>query len=264
MPFTISHIAAVLPLTAGRAGRVFVPGALAIGAMVPDLPYFVPPHVGAAWSHSAVGPFTIDLVLGVAVFALWHAVLRQPLTDLGPRWLRSRLPDRPGMPARRWLSVAVSVVIGAVTHVVWDAFTHTGRWGPRHVGWLNIEVTGLPWLKWFQYGSGVIGLLVLLIWVAHHLYRTVPDAGVPDRAGDLARIACWLFSGAVCVLAAGSTWLSGAVRARVWLDEDIAVQTATRTVSLTGFTLLLWCVIWQAQHGTSALARRSEGLSPPG
>lgn len=67
MPFTISHVVAVLPLTTGRAGRVLVPGALVIGSLVPDLPYFVPPHLGTAWSHSALGPVTVDFGWGVAL-----------------------------------------------------------------------------------------------------------------------------------------------------------------------------------------------------
>ena len=30
-----------------------------------------------------------------------------------------------------------SGLVGALTHVVWDLFTHDGAWGPRHIAWLR-------------------------------------------------------------------------------------------------------------------------------
>lgn len=136
MPFTVSHALAVLPLAAGRPGRRLVPAALVIGSMVPDLPYFVPPHRGSGWSHAATGPVTIDLVLGSLVFAGWRLVVRQPLVDLAPGWLAGRLPTA-GLTPRIWGWAALSVVLGSITHVVWDTFTHRDRWGTNHVGVLN-------------------------------------------------------------------------------------------------------------------------------
>ncbi len=55
MPFTVSHVAAVLPLAVGRSGRTLVPTALVIGSIVPDLPYFVPPYRGSDWTHPRTG-----------------------------------------------------------------------------------------------------------------------------------------------------------------------------------------------------------------
>jgi Domain of unknown function (DUF4184) len=93
MPFTISHAVAVLPL--GRL-RWLVPGALVVGAWIPDLPYFVP-VVSSRWTHAASGPFTIDLVLGLVVFAMWRLLLQPGLSALAPRWAGQRLPAPPGL-----------------------------------------------------------------------------------------------------------------------------------------------------------------------
>ncbi|MEE2045837.1 DUF4184 family protein, partial [Nocardiopsis tropica] len=38
MPFTLSHVAAVLPLARTR----LPPAALVVGSVVPDLPYYLP------------------------------------------------------------------------------------------------------------------------------------------------------------------------------------------------------------------------------
>lgn len=204
MPFTVSHAVAVLPLATGRPGRELWPAALVIGSMVPDLPYFVPPHRGSNWSHAASGPVTIDLALGLLVFALWVLVLRRPLVDLAPRWLADRLPPPRSPSAVGWVQAGVSVVIGALTHVVWDSFTHPRRWGTDHLATLNRGLGPLPAYEWLQYGSGVLGLLALTVWTvlwgakstaAIDLPPVGPrgaDPGLGERGGSLRRRRDWL------------------------------------------------------------------------
>jgi hypothetical protein len=245
MPFTISHIVAVLPLATGPAGRLFVPGALVIGSMVPDLPYFVPPHRGAEWSHSALGPVTTDLAFGVALFALWRLVLVQPLIDIAPAWLRARLPVPAPLGSERWCGVAASVVVGAVTHVVWDTFTHRDRWGTRHVDWLRLDAGVLPVFKWLQYGSGVLGMLILLAWVAHRLRSTPPSLLAQAVVGGRARAGAWLVLAAVVTASVAVTWLAGRRRTGSWFDEAVLVQVATRTITLSLAACLVLCLAWQ-------------------
>ena len=80
MPFTLAHPAAVLPLRGVRHLRM---APLIVGAMVPDLPYYLPGatarygHVTHAFVHS----FTVDLLLGYALLASL-VVLQRPLTAL--------------------------------------------------------------------------------------------------------------------------------------------------------------------------------------
>ena len=87
MPFTLAHPAAILPL---RGLRYLRTAPLILGAMIPDLPYYLPgAHRMKPDTHSVVGSFTIDLVLGYAAL-LMVFVLRAPLTALLPpraRWL---------------------------------------------------------------------------------------------------------------------------------------------------------------------------------
>ncbi len=75
MPFTPSHVAAILPLA-----RAPLPAAgLAIGSMVPDLPYFVPIGIPREYTHSLIGGLTADLPMGLVAVAVWVFVLRSPL-----------------------------------------------------------------------------------------------------------------------------------------------------------------------------------------
>src|SRR2546430_14545756 len=88
MPFTLAHPAAILPL---RGLRYLRTAPLIIGAMIPDLPYYVPARFGhfGPETHSVTGSFTTLLVLGYAAPGCVF-LLRRPLTALlsaRARWL---------------------------------------------------------------------------------------------------------------------------------------------------------------------------------
>ena len=166
MPFTPAHVAAVLPLVGlsreqkGRPTWV-VPSALVIGSMVPDLLYFVPIRSDRHVSHSLTGVVTLDLALGLLFVALWRVVAAPVVRDLSPDFIRRRMPvPLPGT-RREALCSMPCVVLGALTHVVWDSFTHANGWVVQRVPFLTEEF-GLPVFTLAQYGSGVVGCAVVL------------------------------------------------------------------------------------------------------
>jgi hypothetical protein len=142
VPFTLSHAAAVLPAVRGDGsgrGRL-VPAVLVAGSFAPDMTYFAASVVSGgmefgAVTHSFTGVFTVDVLIAWVLVGVWLA-LREPLVALLPRAAQGRVAAlvRCGTPPRkasfalafRWY---VCAVLGALTHVVWDAFTHAGRWG---------------------------------------------------------------------------------------------------------------------------------------
>ena len=183
MPFTGSHPAAVLPLM--RLG--LVPSALVIGSMAPDLPYYLPLSIDSAKTHSPVGVFGIDLLLGLLAYAVWRvlvgplavAIAPAALRARLPRWVRFRWSADPG-PA---LLVIASLIAGAATHVLWDEFTHIHRWGYRHVGWLAARHGPMEGYRWAQYGSGVIGGLLIALavrswWRSAAVTRPAPPSAL--------------------------------------------------------------------------------------
>ncbi len=199
MPFTVSHVAAVVPLRE-RPGRAGLPlAALAAGSMSPDLPYFMPWLValgaGGTLTHSPAGIATVDLVFGLVMWLVWY-LLAPALRDLMPGFVRARWPA--GMPRRAGVPVlCAAVLVGAITHVVWDAFTHVGRFGHTHIPALAATYPSplgpLPGYRYLQYASGVLGLVVLGVMAARQ--RPGDAGGRQDPA--LARFFPWLLAGGV-------------------------------------------------------------------
>ncbi|MEW2132290.1 DUF4184 family protein [Streptomyces sp. NPDC005435] len=190
MPFTLSHAAAVLPAIrrdgSGR-GRL-VPSVLVAGSFAPDLTYFAASFMPGAMAfgavtHSFAGVVSVDVLIAWALVALWLLV-REPLVALLPRALQDRPAAllRCGVPRGRVRATTalwwyVSAALGALTHVVWDAFTHHDRWGSRLFPALMRSVSGLPLYTWLQYGTSALAAALLAVFLLRAL-RSAP-APVP-------------------------------------------------------------------------------------
>jgi uncharacterized protein DUF4184 len=169
MPFTLAHPAAVLPLR-GLAPLRTAP--LFIGAMAPDIPYYVPQrfaHFGPE-THSFLGSFTTDLALGYLVLAAL-VVLRRPLTALLSARTRSlclgALAPYRGR-ALEWPLAALSIVLGVWSHLLWDGFTHTDGWAVHRFAVLAAPVSFGEYhgtvCHVLQYLSSAAGLALLALW----------------------------------------------------------------------------------------------------
>jgi Domain of unknown function (DUF4184) len=71
MPFTVSHVAAVVPI----ARRPLSVPALVCGAMAPDLPYYLALPVSAAITHSLLGILVADVPLTLVMLAVYYGLL---------------------------------------------------------------------------------------------------------------------------------------------------------------------------------------------
>ncbi|MDX2375689.1 DUF4184 family protein [Microbacterium sp. LRZ72] len=208
MPFTPSHAVVALPFVR----TPLVPAAVAVGAMAPDLPLFVR---GTGLSYALTHdlrwlPVTVVVALGLLV--LWRAVLRPAARELAPRWMSARLPAEWDAGARqgvretfaggrgRIAALAVSVLIGVVSHVVWDLFTHEGRAGVRLLPALALEWGGQPLYGWLQDASSLLGLAILAVFGALWLGRR-REGDVVRLMPDAVRWAWWLSLPAVLVVA---------------------------------------------------------------
>src|SRR2546423_12301460 len=174
MPFTLAHPAAILPL---RGLRYLRTAPLIIGAMIPDLPYYVPARFGhfGPETHSVTGSFTTCLVLGYAALGCVF-LLRRPLTALlsaRARWLclcaLAPFSRRP----LEWAMAGVSIILGVWTHLLWDSFTHNDGWMVRRGAAL-----GAPGSFGWERGPGWPGLQSLRPAVGMGGMR-VGDRGLP-------------------------------------------------------------------------------------
>lgn len=168
MPITPAHAVAVLPIWKGTRGRLPIDG-LVIGALVPDLPYFLHLHPVYAPGHSLMGLITYDLPLGILGLLTWRVFLRKPMIHLvkGPKV--SLAGSRPSITST--FLVLVAIILGAFTHIVWDSTSHESGAVVMKLAALNEMYYGLPIYKWIQFGSGILGLAWLaLLWLTNKNY----------------------------------------------------------------------------------------------
>ncbi|MEV7542317.1 DUF4184 family protein [Streptomyces sp. NPDC089915] len=204
MPFTLSHAAAVLPAIrrTGRARGPLIASALVLGSFAPDSFFFADAVVGGLmgygdFAHSLLGVATVDALLTAVLAACW-ILLREPLVALLPAAARGRVHAL--VRGERWrglrppalaLRFYLSAVAGSLTHVVWDAFTHGGRWGTEALPWLNRPLAlGLPAYTFLQYGTSAIAACALL-WFTASALRRLPKRPVPPAVPVLGRGERW-------------------------------------------------------------------------
>ncbi|MCU7825712.1 DUF4184 family protein [Kitasatospora sp. DSM 101779] len=179
MPFTLSHVAAVVPLIGRGDGGVWVASGLVAGSMAPDVPFFADSLLPGVYRYGAIthrwwAVPTVDAGLAAGMVAAWHGLLREPLTGLWPVPAEGPLPRGAAGAGAFVLSAAV----GAASHVLWDSFTHPGRAGVRAFPVLGRPVAaGLPLCTVLQYGTSLLGLAVLRARV-----RREPPVREPGRA----------------------------------------------------------------------------------
>jgi hypothetical protein len=177
MPFTLSHVAAVLPVhrwtTAGRGP--LIASALAFGAMAPDVVLFtslefLPLQADRQGTHRTLaGVFIVDLALTAALVAAFH-LLRGPVLALLPDSLRGRI-EEPLRPRNRPSPATVvffvlSAWAGILTHLGWDMWTHSYDYGAAEIAPVLQEEAfwGRRWTEVLQHTSTVTGLVVLAVW----------------------------------------------------------------------------------------------------
>lgn len=179
MPWTFAHPAAILLFR--RVGSWSLPlSGLVVGSLAPDVGYYAGCFALATQAHTAGGALLLCVPTGCGVVLLL-------------RWLRSLLiaplPDPHRMALERLsvpslsspghaLRMVAAVSVGAMTHVVWDAFTHAGgamvaalaplraelfAIGGRHVAVYNV----------LQHASTLGGVAALGLAYVRWLHRTV-------------------------------------------------------------------------------------------
>jgi hypothetical protein len=180
MPFTLSHAAAAWPFRRTRLEFT----ALVTGCFAPDFAYFVFLRPHGFFGHTLLGIFVLDLP--ASLFALWlfHAYAKRPLTVFLPRGMLCRIrtseEELSFWPPARLAIIVLSILVGAATHIAWDALTHKSFWPYRHLSVLRkiVQVPvlgGIGVYKLLQYGSTLFGLAFIALWILQWYRATEPS-----------------------------------------------------------------------------------------
>lgn len=258
MPFTPSHALVALPFVR----TPLVPAAIAIGAMTPDLPLFVRgAGLSYGFTHSTANIVWTTLI-AAALLLVWRTVLRPASVELAPGPVAERLPaewrvsglraaaetfaprERFGYP----LLLIVSLMLGVLSHIAWDLFTHEGRWGVRAIPLLGEMWGALPGYKWLQHGSSIIGLLGIGVFAFVWLRRR-PVMTAARRVPSWLRIAWYLSLPATLV----AGWLLGLALfgplTAEFTVQHLAYRVLPPACAVWGVLTLVLCIAITATRG---------------
>jgi hypothetical protein len=268
MPFTISHAAVVLPFSRLLA-RWRLLSAVVIGAMVPDFGLFIPGRMPRFETHSSTALITFCLPVGLVAYWVFQYLIKTPVLEVLPegayaRWRAySSAADFASIP--QWLLAACGVLAGAVTHLVWDGFTHEGARGVRLIPWLDDPVADIGshhivGVRLLQDGSSLIGLVVVLgfVWFGLRPGSEQPEQGRPLR---LAERRIWVLIYAVAAVALSTAWLLWARSTEPPHRSLGRAITGVAVAGLRGLATALLCtslgLTWRLRALRSSSARTS-------
>jgi len=170
MPVTPAHAALALPLSRVAPALPLAP--LVIGTLSPDFEYLVRLSPTGRFAHSLPGLLVFCVPVSLIAWGLWYAVVRPALVPLLPPGMAPPTSQRPTGAPRPLIALglgAVAALLGAISHVSWDAFTHANGWAVAHLPILGGEASlgsplGMRWFKVLQYGSSLAGVVVIGAW----------------------------------------------------------------------------------------------------
>jgi hypothetical protein len=223
MPLTFpAHQALVLPIKLRWPDRTDAT-AMCVGAAAPDLLYPVAGIGSSGHTLAGVVLGAVPLTMLICWLLRWRCALGvfANLPDAGPFRIHSYrviTRRRPGV-----VTTLVGASIGALSHVVIDAFTHSGRWGSDLLGLDEVlftapirgAMTGARVLQYLGHGLGSLIAVGLFLYIgrSRRLEQWYGDAAVTSarsfRLSASSRVQFWVVLVGVAVVVAGGLSAAG-------------------------------------------------------
>jgi hypothetical protein len=193
MPVTPAHAALALPLS--RAAPALPLAPLVIGTLSPDFEYLLWLSPTGRFAHSLVGLVVFCVPVSLLVWGMWRAILRPAFERLLPPGMVARMSEGARGSPRSMAALAglgaVAALLGALSHVAWDAFTHANGWAVAHLPVLRGEASlgwplGVRWYRLLQHASSVVGMAVVVAWGASWV-ASIPRPARVFAPGQAAR-----------------------------------------------------------------------------
>ena len=265
MPFTISHTAVVLPFSRLLA-RWQLLSAAVIGAMVPDFRIFFP-DLPRVETHSAVALLTFCLPAGMATYWMFQLLIKTPMVEVLPdgpyaRWrpfsLKANIRS-----VQQWLLAAGGILAGALSHLIWDAFTHDGGRGVRMFPVLDDSIIDIgsrhvPAIYVMQDLGSLVGLGAVLAMAGYSLRRGHQTA-VPNRLMPGRERVMWMSIYVLAGLVFSTAFYAWARAGQPPMHSIVGSASAIAIASLRGLTAALVSVSLVLDMRLRGLRQRSSG-----
>ena len=240
MPFTPAHSAIVLPLIKSKR---FSATGLIIGSMVPDFEYFFKMSVNSRFSHTLGGLFYFGIPVTIFLALLFHEVVKKNLIDNLPAIVQQRL-----QPLRQfqfipyfrthYLVFMISALVGAGSHIGWDAFTHADGYFVAELPFVYkgavVPLDGARYPLWYalQHISTWVGLAVLVVYLAVQ----------PATRQSIAKPSIWYW---LCVIGIGL--LVVMLRFQFNFDKAFLGDLVVSSISATTLAMIVLGLTWKAK-----------------
>lgn len=171
MPFTFSHPAIILPLNYLPKKWISLTG-LVIGSLTPDFEYFLRMKIESNYSHTFWGIFWFDLPLAILLTFTYHTFVKTELLknlpkELNQRFIIAKKLNWNSYFTENWNIVILSIIIGIISHLFWDGFTHETGFFVNMFTELRskVQIFGneIKVFKILQHSSTLIGGIVIIL-----------------------------------------------------------------------------------------------------
>ena len=173
MPFTFSHPAIILPLKK-LTPKWFSMTGLIVGSLLPDFEYFIRMRMRSTFSHNTNSILWFHLPLGILLVFVFHNLIRDLLIDNLPLLVKSRFYYMKNINwneyfKKKWYVVIYSLLIGVLSHLFWDSFTHWFGYFPQNFPifrrYIYIFGERYHYLRILQHVSTIVGGTIVVIYI---------------------------------------------------------------------------------------------------
>lgn len=196
-----------------------------------------------------MGIFLFCVPASLAVYIAFYLFLRQPLIALMPAAVSARLSPQPEWVPKSISSLLIivgSFVIGAGTHIGWDAFTHGNTLVVRSFEIFRtpigpMEGLQIPLYKLLQHVSSVFGLMVLALSTLYWMRRTPPSFVWRDHLTRIERIVV-----SIGILIAGTGGgIAGSMTRPARTFEHVVFNGVVSGMASMVLAILVFCAYWR-------------------
>lgn len=221
MPFTLSHAVLAPPLSKLSRGKVPI-AALAVGCMTPDL-FRLFTDENITISHEWSGLLVPDLPVGLLFCLLWYVLYRPAVymwLGLKDEILISNINQFCGFV----LACMVGIIVGSVTHLIWDGLTHDDfrSFAFKHLLGEDMWFLGrdYPVHRFLQFANSFVFLPVVL-WMC---YRYIQKHRTHEPISKKLNIFFWIILGlALCIGGYGLWHYLQHIDAQIWTTQTYNV-----------------------------------------